>query len=168
MDASAVANGGKLMMPQIVDSVIDKDGKPVVTYDPVPIRQIVSPEVTAQVRSALKDVVSKRGTAPAAQIPGYTTGGKTGTAQIARPNGGGYYDNRYVTSFVGFFPVSDPQVVCLVMVYDARVGETQNYGGLVAGPTFSHIGEQAARCLNIPPDIQPAPEAVAKLTKSDH
>ena len=165
---SAVANGGKLMMPQIVDSVVDKDGQSMVNFDPVPMRQVVSDEAAAKLRSALKDVVSKRGTAFAASIPGYSVGGKTGTAQIAKPGGGGYYDNRFVTSFVGFFPADDPQVVCLVMVDDAKAAENLNYGGLIAGPAFSHIGEQTAHYLNIPPDAQPAPEAVAKLTKSGH
>ena len=155
------------MMPQIVDSVVDNDGKPIVNFDPVPMRQVVSSDATAKLRSALKEVVSKRGTAFAATIPGYSAGGKTGTAQIAKPGGGGYYDNRYVTSFVGFFPAEDPQVVCLVMVDDAKATETQNYGGLIAGPAFSHIGEQTAHYLNIPPDPQPAPQAIAKLTKSD-
>jgi len=164
---SVIANGGKLMMPQIVDSVVDNDGKPIVNFDPVPMRQVVSSDAAAKLRSALKEVVSKRGTAFAATIPGYSAGGKTGTAQIAKPGGGGYYDNRYVTSFVGFFPVEDPQVVCLVMVDDAKATETQNYGGLIAGPAFSHIGEQTAHYLNIPSDPQPAPQAIAKLTKSD-
>ena len=164
---SVIANGGKLMMPQIVDSVIDNEGNPIVNFDPVPMRQVVGAEAAAKLRSALKEVVSKRGTAFAATIPGYSAGGKTGTAQIAKPGGGGYYDNRYVTSFVGFFPAEDPQIVCLVMVDDAKAAESANYGGLIAGPAFSHIGEQTARYLNIPPDLQPAPEAIAKLTRSD-
>ena len=155
------------MMPQIVDSVMDKEGMPIVHFDPVLLRQAVGAKAAGELRSALKDVVSKKGTAFAATIPGYTAGGKTGTAQIAKPGGGGYYDNRFVTSFVGFFPADDPQVVCLVMVDDAKAAENLNYGGLIAGPAFSRIGEQAARYLNIPPDAQPAPQAIAKLTKSD-
>ena len=164
---SIIANGGNLMMPQIVDSVVDKEGNAVVNFEPVRMRQVVSAEAAAELRSALKEVVSKKGTAFAATIPGYTAGGKTGTAQIAKPGGGGYYDNRYVTSFVGFFPAENPQVVCLVMVDDAKAAENLNYGGLIAGPAFSHIGEQTARYLNIPPDSQPAPLGIAKLTKAD-
>ncbi|MDD5350455.1 MAG: penicillin-binding protein 2 [Chthoniobacteraceae bacterium] len=164
---SAIANGGKLMMPQIVDSVVDDDGKQMINFDPVQLRQVVSEESAAKLRSALKEVVSKRGTAFPATIPGYSAGGKTGTANIAKPNGGGYYDNRYVTSFVGFFPANDPQVVCLVMAYDPKAAENLTYGGLVAGPSFSRIGEQTAHYLNLTPDVeQPAPQAIAKLTKS--
>lgn len=164
---SAIANGGHLMMPQVVDSVVDNNGKNIVDFSPVQMRQVVSSEAAAQLRSALKEVVSKRGTAFAATIPGYSAGGKTGTAQIAKPGGGGYYDNRFVTSFVGFFPADDPQIVCLVMVNDAKASENLNYGGLIAGPAFSRIGEQTAHYLNIPPDVQSAPEAVAKVTRSD-
>ena len=164
---SVIANGGRLFMPQIVDSVVDKEGMPLVQFDPVPLRQVVGSEAAAKLRSALKEVVSKRGTAFAATIPGYSAGGKTGTAQIAKPGGGGYYDNRFVTSFVGFFPANDPQVVCLVMVDDAKAAENLNYGGLIAGPAFSHIGEQTARYLNIPPDVQTAPEVIAGLTKGE-
>ena len=163
---STIANGGHLMMPQIVDSVVDESGKSVVDFTPVQMRQVVSSEAAAKLRSALKDVVSKRGTAFGAAIPGYSAGGKTGTANIAKPNGGGYYENRYVTSFVGFFPVDDPQVVCLVMAYDPKAAEHLSYGGLVAGPSFSRIGEQTAHYLNIPPDVQPAPEAIANIANS--
>jgi cell division protein FtsI (penicillin-binding protein 3)/stage V sporulation protein D (sporulation-specific penicillin-binding protein) len=164
---SAIANGGHLMMPQIVDAVVDESGKSIVDFTPVQMREVVSSEAAAKLRSALKDVVSKRGTAFGAAIPGYSTGGKTGTANIAKPNGGGYYENRYVTSFVGFFPVDDPQVVCLVMAYDPKAAENLTYGGLVAGPSFSRIGEQTAHYLNISPDLEQAsPEAIAKLANS--
>lgn len=163
---SAIANGGHLMMPQIVDSVVDDQGKTIVNFDPVQLRQVVSEEAAAKLRSALKDVISKRGTAFAATIPGYSAGGKTGTANIARPNGGGYYEDRFVTSFVGFFPADNPQVVCLVTASYPKAPESAAYGGTVAGPSFSRIGEQTARYLNIPPDVpQPAPQAIAKLNK---
>ena len=163
----AIANGGKLMLPQIVDSVVDDEGKPMVTYPPVMVREVVTPETTEKVKSALKDVVSKRGTAFAAAVPGFSVAGKTGTAQ--KPDAhGGYYESRYVTSFIGFMPVEDPQFVCLVMVDDAKASETQNYGGTIAAPVFARIGEQAARYLNLQPDMelnQPSPSI--KLTKSD-
>ena len=88
-----------------------------------------------ELRSALKDVVSKRGTAFGATIPGYSAGAKPAPPH-RKPGGAGYYDNRYVTSFVGFFPADDPQVVCLVMAYDPKAAENLTYGGLVAGPHF--------------------------------
>jgi cell division protein FtsI (penicillin-binding protein 3)/stage V sporulation protein D (sporulation-specific penicillin-binding protein) len=163
---STIANGGQLMMPQIVDNVVDNQGANIVDFHPVALRQVVSSDAAAKLRSALKDVVSKKGTAFAATIPGYSAGGKTGTAQIAKPGGGGYYDDRYVTSFVGFFPADNPQVVCLVMACDPKAPENLTYGGTVAGPSFSRIGEQTAHYLNIPPDVQPAPQAIAKLANT--
>ena len=131
------------------------------------VRQVITPETTEKVKSALRDVVGKRGTATLAAVPGFSVGGKTGTAQ--KPDShGGYYETRYVTSFIGFMPVGAPKFVCLVMVDDAKVGETQNYGGTIAAPVFSRIGEQAARYLNLQPDMElPQPSPSIKLTKSD-
>ncbi len=165
---SAIANGGQLMMPQIVDSVIDQEGKAVVDFHPMAVRRVVSEDAAAKLRSALKEVVSKRGTAFAATIPGYSCGGKTGTANIAKPNGGGYYDNRYTTSFVGFFPADNPQLVCLVMACDPKAPENLTYGGTVAGPSFSRIGEQTARYLNIPPDMPIPVQPGTKVATSGH
>lgn len=165
---SAIANGGQLMMPQIVDSVVDQEGQNIVDFHPVPLRRVVSEEAAAKLRSALKEVVSKHGTAFAATIPGYSSGGKTGTANIARPNGAGYYDDRFTTSFVGFFPAENPQVVCLVTACYPKAPESAAYGGTVAGPSFSRIGEQVARYMNIPPDMPVTPQPEAKLANSGH
>jgi cell division protein FtsI/penicillin-binding protein 2 len=164
---SAIANGGQLMMPQIVDSVVDHEGTAMVDFHPVTVRRVVSEDAAAKLRSALKEVVSKHGTAFAATIPGYSAGGKTGTANIAKPNGGGYYEDRFTTSFVGFFPADNPQVVCLVTACYPKAPESAAYGGTVAGPTFSRIGEQTARYLNIPPDMPlPPQQPGSKLANS--
>jgi cell division protein FtsI/penicillin-binding protein 2 len=165
---SAIANGGQLMMPQIIDSVIDQEGKPVVDFQPMVVRRVVSEDAAAKLRSALREVVSKRGTAFAATIPGYSCGGKTGTANIARPNGGGYYEDRFVTSFCGFFPADNPQIVCLVTACYPKAPESAAYGGVVAGPPFSRIGEQVAHYLNIPPDMPIPPQPGAKIATSGH
>ena len=167
----AIANGGKLMMPQIVDSVCNSDGKVIVPFPPRIVRQVVDPETTEKVKSALKDVVSKRGTAVLAAVPGFTVGGKTGTAEKPDPQGG-YYHNRYVTSFIGFMPVEDPQFVCLIMLDDPKATSEKLYGGTLAAPVFARVGERAARYLNLQPDPAlmppPGPTAVARLTKTGH
>jgi cell division protein FtsI (penicillin-binding protein 3)/stage V sporulation protein D (sporulation-specific penicillin-binding protein) len=162
----AVCNGGKLMMPQIIDSVVDGDGSPIVNYSPVCVRQVVDPETTDKVRSALTDVVSNIGTAKLAAVPGYTVGGKTGTAQKVKPTGG-YYETKYVCSFIGFLPVKDPQFVCLVMVDDPKTNPEEMYGGTIAAPVFSKIAEKTAHYLNIPPDALPSPSPSVKLTQAD-
>lgn len=149
---SAVANGGKLMMPQIVDSVFDNEHRPVVAYDPVVVREIVSEQTTELVKAALSDVVSRRGTARQAAVKGFSVAGKTGTAQKANPRGG-YYDDKYVTSFIGFMPIKDPAFVMLVLFDDAKVPNNRNYGGTLAGPVFARIAERTARYLNLTPDL---------------
>ena len=163
---SAVCNNGKLMLPQIIDSVVDNDGNTVINYPPVCVRQVVDPETTDKVRSALVDVVSNRGTAKAAEVLGYSVGGKTGTAQKVKPTGG-YYETKYVCSFIGFLPVKDPQFVCLVMVDDPKTSPEDMYGGTVAAPVFSKIAEKTAHYLNIPHDVLPSPSPAIKLTQAD-
>jgi cell division protein FtsI/penicillin-binding protein 2 len=151
---SAIANGGHLMMPQIVHEIVDEQGATVASYPPVEIRRVVSERAAAQVRDALKNVVSERGTAALAKVAGFTVAGKTGTAQKVNPNGGGYLDDKYIVSFVGFLPAENPEFVGLVLLDDAKTTAEQNYGGLVAAPIFSRIAEKAARYMN----LQPHPE----------
>lgn len=152
---SAIANGGSLMMPQIIRSVVDRNGNTVVDFQPVKIRQVVKPQTAAMVRTALADVVSERGTAALAKVSGFRVAGKTGTAQKVDPKGG-YMEGKYVVSFVGFMPAENPEFACLVMLDDANASEQQNYGGLIAAPVFSQIAERAARYMN----LEPATEAV--------
>jgi cell division protein FtsI/penicillin-binding protein 2 len=76
--------------------------------------------------------------------------GKTGTAQKLSPRGG-YLDGRYIVSFAGFMPSENPRLMGLVIVDDASIGASANYGGLVAAPVFSKIGGRAARYLDLAP-----------------
>jgi cell division protein FtsI (penicillin-binding protein 3)/stage V sporulation protein D (sporulation-specific penicillin-binding protein) len=148
---SAIANGGKLVQPRIVKSIIDDQGKTISARKATVVRQVVSPETAAQIAYALRGVVSKRGTAAEAAVPGYVISGKTGTAQKAAP-GGGYEKDKYVVSFSGFLPSENPAFVGLVVLDDAHTKEPYlNYGGTVAGPIFSRIAEQAARYLDLEP-----------------
>lgn len=150
MGMSVIANGGKLMRPHIVRSVTDEDNNEVLHLDPEVVREVVPEDVAKFVRNALTGVVSKEGTAILAHVDGFTVGGKTGTAQKVNPRGG-YYENRYVCSFVGFMPAEDPQFVCLIMIDDAKLPSNLNYGGLVAAPIFSRVAEKTARRLNLTP-----------------
>jgi cell division protein FtsI (penicillin-binding protein 3)/stage V sporulation protein D (sporulation-specific penicillin-binding protein) len=148
---SAIANGGKLVQPRIVKSIIDDQGKTISALNATVVRQVVSPETAAQIAYALRGVVSKRGTAAEAAVPGYVISGKTGTAQKAAP-GGGYEKDKYVVSFSGFLPSENPAFVGLVVLDDAHTKEPYlNYGGTVAGPIFSRVAEQAARYLDLEP-----------------
>jgi cell division protein FtsI (penicillin-binding protein 3)/stage V sporulation protein D (sporulation-specific penicillin-binding protein) len=153
---SAIANGGHLMMPQIVHDITDDKGEVIASFPPVEIRQVVTPEAAREVTNALIGVVSPRGTAALAKVSGFITAGKTGTAEKIDPKGG-YMPGKYIVSFCGFLPADNPAFVGLVMLDDAQTKPDQDYGGMVAGPVFSRIGEKAARYLN----LEPQPEVPA-------
>ncbi|RYE95723.1 MAG: penicillin-binding protein 2, partial [Oxalobacteraceae bacterium] len=112
-----------------------------------PVGQRVITEKTARdMRAMLETATGPEGTAPKAQVPGYRVAGKTGTAyKIA----GGRYVSKYVSSFVGFAPASDPRIIIAVMI-DEPSGA--HYGGEVAAPVFSAIAGSALRAMNVGPD----------------
>ncbi|SMP68575.1 peptidoglycan D,D-transpeptidase FtsI family protein [Noviherbaspirillum suwonense] len=112
-----------------------------------PVGQRVITEKTArEMRAMLETATGPEGTAPKAQVPGYRVAGKTGTAyKIA----GGRYVSKYVSSFVGFAPASDPRIIIAVMI-DEPSGA--HYGGEVAAPVFSAIAGSALRAMNVGPD----------------
>jgi cell division protein FtsI (penicillin-binding protein 3) len=97
----------------------------------------------------LKGVVSDAGTAAAAEIPGYSVAGKTGTAQKPSPRGG-YAAGKYVATFVGMVPASNPKLVVLVTVDEPTRGI---FGGLVAAPAFAQIAAFDLQYLEVPPDL---------------
>jgi cell division protein FtsI (penicillin-binding protein 3) len=101
----------------------------------------------------LELVVQPGGTAPRARVMGYRVAGKTGTAR--KEENGGYAQRRYVASFVGFAPASDPRLVIAVMLDEPSAG--QYYGGAVAAPVFSAVMASALRMLGAPPDAPLTP-----------
>ncbi len=101
-----------------------------------------------EVVKMLETVVSREGSAPMAEIPGYRVAGKTGTAKKAVA--GGYAEDKYLSLFVGLAPASDPRLVMAVIIDEPRGDEY--YGGLVAAPVFAKVMSGALRLLNIPPD----------------
>jgi cell division protein FtsI (penicillin-binding protein 3) len=108
----------------------------------------------------LEMAVQPGGTAPTAQVVGYRVAGKTGTAH--KLENGHYAPNKYVSSFVGCAPASDPRLVVAVMIDEPSAG--QHYGGAVAAPVFREVVTAAMRTLSIPPD---APFANVKLPPAD-
>jgi len=109
--------------------------------------KVFSSNTVRSMRNMLESVTQPGGTAPLAQVPGYRVAGKTGTSHKLE---GGRYVKRYVASFVGFAPVSNPRLVVAVMI-DEPSGE-EYYGGLVAAPVFSKVTGEALRALNVPND----------------
>jgi cell division protein FtsI (penicillin-binding protein 3) len=127
--------------------------------NPVGTTPVFSQQTAREVRAMLEMAVQPGGTAPKAQIPGYRVAGKTGTAYKLE---GGQYARKYVASFVGFAPVSDPRLVVAVMIDEP--GGAQHYGGDVAGPVFAGVMGGALRTLGVPPDraVQVAQTPAAK------
>lgn len=115
---------------------------------PVGGTAVISPGTAQAVRRMLEMAVQPGGTAPRAQIAGYRVAGKTGTAR--KIEGKGYALNRYISSFVGFAPVSSPRLIVAVMIDEPGAG--QYYGGAVAAPVFSRVAAEALRLLAVPPD----------------
>jgi cell division protein FtsI (penicillin-binding protein 3) len=132
----ALVNGGTLYQPQIVKRVILPGGMATQELVPKKVRTVISQETSAKMRSFLTGVVSS-GTAKAAKLDGIVAGGKTGTSQ--KLINGSYSKSHYNSSFVGFFPVNNPKIVCLILVNSPTSG---GYGGLVAAPIFKKIGDR--------------------------
>lgn len=144
---SALANDGVLMRPYIVSKVVSPTGEVVFKASPEVLGRPVRPEVARKVREMLIGVTEEGGTGKRAVVPGYSVGGKTGTAQKAVP--GGYSSTDYYASFVGFVPAHEPVFTVLVSVERPR---PQHTGGFVSAPAFSKIASATARYLEIPPD----------------
>jgi cell division protein FtsI (penicillin-binding protein 3)/stage V sporulation protein D (sporulation-specific penicillin-binding protein) len=164
---SAIANGGKLMMPQIIHDITDDKGEEIASFPPVTIRQVVTPEAAHEVTNAMIGVVSPRGTAALAKVSGFVTAGKTGTAEKIDPKGG-YMPGKYIVSFCGFLPADNPAFVGLVMLDDAQTKPDQDYGGMVAGPIFSRIGEKVARYMNLEPQPEVPAAGEMVVTQREH
>jgi len=135
---AAIANGGNLRQPAFIQG---SDNPPISAFDPA---------IAHTLATMLETVTSDAGTGKAARVPNYRIAGKTGTSRKASASG---YAARYVASFAGFGPVSDPRLVCVVVINDPTGDEY--YGGLVAAPLFSKVMTGAMRILNIPPDNYP-------------
>jgi len=114
---------------------------------PLPGRQAIKPETARAVRKMLEMVTQPGGTATRAQVLGYRVAGKTGTSRKLE---GGQYVKKYVASFVGFAPASDPRLIVAVMIDEPKVNGY--YGGEVAAPIFGNVAKGALRQLGVPPD----------------
>ena len=137
----AVANGGRLMQPQIVKMVVDKTGRVVERMEVRRVRNVLLPETARKVTEFLTGVVD-HGTGVKAQVDHITVAGKTGTAQKAGPHG--YIDDTFVASFVGFLPAEDPRLVGIVVIDEPQGVQ---WGGEVAAPIF---GRMMTRIIHLP------------------
>lgn len=135
---SAIANGGKLMKPYIIDSYRDDEGKLLESFEPSVLRQVSSKAACDTMLSYIQDVVDD-GTARHIKMDYITVGGKTGTAEKNVEGTRGYSSGKYNAVFVGLFPVEDPQMV-IVVFYD-EPSHYYRFGSMSAAPTFHKIVE---------------------------
>jgi cell division protein FtsI (penicillin-binding protein 3) len=145
---AAVANGGTLYRPHILQRVVDPSGATV--QEPQVVgRRVISPELAATMRNFLHAVTQKGGTAQKLSLPGYTFAGKTGTAQKVDPLTRHYSPAFWAASFVGFAPKENPRLVLFVMI-DEPTGA--HHGSDVAGPVWQDVMIDSLRWLGVPPD----------------
>ena len=142
---SAVANGGELMEPYIVQKITDEEGNIILDRQPKVVRRVISQDTAEELWGILENVVAT-GTGKRGAVEGYKVAGKTGTAQKVS-NEGGYSAHEKVVSFAGFAPADNPKIACIVIV-DTATSEAA--GGLVAGPVFSSILDDTLRYLEVP------------------
>jgi stage V sporulation protein D (sporulation-specific penicillin-binding protein) len=147
---AAIANGGKLMKPQLVKEIRTAQGQLVKEIEPEVGQEVISKDTAKQLAGILEKVVSQ-GTGRNAFLEEYRVAGKTGTAQKAGP--GGYMQGKYVASFAGFAPADDPRVAVLVVIDEPQGGIY--YGGQIAAPVFRDVVRDILRYLNIPPQVRP-------------
>lgn len=160
---SALANGGTLYRPRIIDEVRDRDGNLVDAPEPVVVDHVFTADAAALVRGMMGLVVEEGGTGTRARLDHYTCGGKTGTAQKVNSETGRYDRSMWVSSFTGFAPLEHPRVVVVVVVDEPHGA---HYGGTVAGPVFKEIATRSLQTLGVPPmetsyaelPLEPVPE----------
>jgi cell division protein FtsI (penicillin-binding protein 3) len=166
---STFANDGVWVAPRIVTGKVEPQGTPqTVAFHPGVSRRVISSYTAAQMRSMMQKVVLE-GTGRKAILEGYTSAGKTGTAQKVDPATGAYSKTKYIGSFAGFAPLNNPQIVVAVIL-DSAVGLHQ--GGQVSAPVFRRVTQQVLEYLHTPHDLPLAPNhqlllAQAKMKDND-
>ncbi len=156
MAVAAIANGGTLMKPQIIQEIRDDSGNVLESLTPQPVRRVCSERAAAALRIAMEGVVGEKGTGAKAAIPGLRVAGKTGTAQLYTANGKGINEGHYCVSFAGFAPADKPELCAIVVVDDPHAPQEELLGGVLAGPIFAQLMKQCLEQVNV------ARSAVAK------
>lgn len=160
---STFANDGVWVAPRIVAGTVKAQGVPqTVSFHPGASHRVISSFTAAEMRSMMQKVVLE-GTGRKAILEGYTSAGKTGTAQKVDPATGAYSKTKYVGSFAGFAPVNNPQIVVAVIL-DSAVGLHQ--GGQVSAPVFRRVSQQVLEYLHVPHDLPLAPQHQLLLAQS--
>ena len=145
---SAVANGGNLMKPYLVEQILDDGGKQVQKFEPQIVRRVISPETAQKLTKMMETVTGEGGTGTKAALDGYRVAGKTGTAQKVDPVTRAYSPSKRIGSFVGFVPADKPKLTIAVIIDEPQ---GVKYGGVVAAPAFRGIAQNSLAYLKIQP-----------------
>jgi len=140
---SAVANDGVVMRPRFVKEIRDSQGRLIEAFEPEPLGRAIGEAAAKRLQNLLRSVVAN-GSGSQAEVPGYYSAGKTGTAEV--PERGGYGDER-ISSFVGYAPADNPVLAALVILYKPQT-ETR-YGSVLAAPVFREVMEQSLSYLGV-------------------
>jgi cell division protein FtsI (penicillin-binding protein 3) len=160
---AAIANGGILLRPYLVQKVVGPDGTVLLSRGREEVRRVLKEETAREVTAMLEEVVQK-GTGTRAALAGHRAAGKTGTAQKVDPIRGGYGEKR-LSSFLGFAPADAPRVAILVAIDEPEGKGAEITGGTVAAPPWGAIAHEALRQLDVMPEEskQDAPVLVSAL-----
>lgn len=147
---STIANGGTYIQPRVVKEIIDSETGDVKNIATVTKDRVISKETSEKMLSMMNSVVAE-GTGKNARVQGYSIGGKTGTSED------GVNTGKYVTSFIGTAPISDPEVCILITLYNPT-GEGGHQGGGVAAPIASQVFGEVLPYLEIKKDNEEGEE----------
>jgi cell division protein FtsI (penicillin-binding protein 3) len=147
---SAVANGGNLMKPYLVQQITDDNGKVVQQFEPQIVRRVISQETAHNITKMMETVTGTGGTGTKAALEGFRVAGKTGTAQKADPVTHTYSQSKRIGSFVGFVPADKPKLTIAVIIDEPQ---GVKYGGVVAAPAFREIAQNSLAYLKIQPNM---------------
>jgi cell division protein FtsI (penicillin-binding protein 3) len=145
---SAIANGGVVMKPYLVEKITSENGEVLQEFAPMSRRRVISPDVAKVVTRMMESVTAEGGTGTNAAVDGYRVAGKTGTAQKVDPVTKGYSVDKRTASFLGFVPADNPRLTIMVVIDEPK---TSSYGGVVAAPAFREIARQALCYLQVAP-----------------
>ncbi len=160
---SAIANGGNLMRPYLVEQILDDNGKLVQRFEPQVVRRVISADTAQKVTRMMETVTVDGGTGTKAALDGYRVAGKTGTAQKVDPVTHAYSPTKRIGSFVGFVPSDKPKLT-IVVIIDEPQGV--KYGGIVAAPAFRSIAQNSLAYLKIQPNQPTVASAKAAAAKA--
>jgi stage V sporulation protein D (sporulation-specific penicillin-binding protein) len=157
MAMGAIANGGMLMQPHVVQAILDHDtGQVVQQVKPQEVRRVIDADTAKQVRDALESVVA-RGSGGSAYQPGYRVAGKTGTAQVVV--NGRYDPSHYIVSFMGMAPADNPRLVAYIAIDHPRPRNgAAVFGGVIAAPIVGRILGDSLQYLGVPTSNQGIPK----------